>query len=137
MALHVVLLQGLGALTNDATAKLWGESQPSSRCHQTNRPSLGQRREGLDVERPPFCPWGAQTAGVFSCIYKCRLVRLQHLLHWWPSPRPVGSTLWGFHPGLSVVEVGLTRVLWLQIKEIHHQELTQEETSAWGVVLGF
>lgn len=104
MALHVVLLQGLGALTNDATAKLWeNHTAPAPGCHQANRPSSGQRREGLGVERPPFCPWGAQMAGVFSCIYKCHLVRLQHVFCMVAgSPRPVGSTLWGFHPGLSV-----------------------------------
>lgn len=104
MDLHVVLLQGLGALTNDATARLWeNHTAPAPECHQANRPSSGQGREGLDVERPPFCPWGAQTASVFSWIYKRCLVRLQRVFRMVAgSPRPVGSTLLGFHPGLSV-----------------------------------
>lgn len=58
---------------------------------------------GLDVERPLFCPWGAQTASIFSWIYKHCLVRLQCVFRMVAgSPRPVGSTLLGFHPGLSV-----------------------------------
>lgn len=98
MALHVVLLQGLGALTNDATAKSWENHIASAPgCRQANRPTLGQGREGLDVGIIPFCPWGAQTASVFTWIYECRLVRLQLVFHMVAgSPRFVDSALWGF-----------------------------------------
>ena len=93
MALHVVLLQGLGALTNDATAKSWeNHIAPAPGCRQPNRPTSGQGREGLDVGITPFCPWGAQMASVFTWIYE--LVRLQLVFHMVAgSPRFMDSTL--------------------------------------------
>lgn len=43
MDLHVVLLQGLGALTNDAAAELKeNHTAPAPGCHQANRPSSGR-----------------------------------------------------------------------------------------------